>query len=136
MESYDSHIPVTEQVSWTLSLQLIQQLGSLLQQATNYYLKGDIENAFFRLKAVRMRIIQNLKEKVKDNERGRCLKLEIDFVKNKLGLINKLEHPDKHSKARQEQMRLYEDYNTLIMDLLDKYGYLIRKREDNTRISI
>jgi len=139
METYENSIPVTEQVSWTLSLVLIQQLGNLLQQATYYFLKGDIENAFFRLKAVRMRIIQNLKEKSKDKERTKCFEIETEFSKNKIirdinsdGIIN---NADKR-KIKENQMRLYENYNTLIMDLLEKYGYLIRKREDNTRISI
>ena len=139
MESYDNGVPVTEQVSWTLSLELIKQLANLLQQATYYYLKGDIENAFFRMKTVRMRIIQNLKEDKKNKERTKCFELEAEFVKNKIirdvNLDGVLDNKDRRN-IKENQMRIYEEYNTLIMDLLEKYGYLIRKREDNTRISV
>ena len=43
---------------------------------------------------------------------------------------------NRHLKTKQEQMRIYEEYNTLIMDLLEKYGYLIKKREDTTNIIV
>jgi len=127
---------ISEQVSWTLSLALINHLASLLQQATNYYLAGDIEKAFFRLKAVRMRIIQNLKDTDKHPERKKCIDKEIEFAKKKINKKLLTDNPGDYLKAKQDQMRTYEEYNTLIMDLLEKYGYLIKKREDRTSIVV
>lgn len=132
----DGYIKVTEQVSWTLSMALINQLSDLLREATRLYLNGDIEKAFFRLKAVRMRIIQNLKQTKSNPERKQCLDKEIEFFKLKLNKEELIENKIKYIETKQEQMRVYEDYNTLLMDLLEKYGYLIKKREDNTNIIV
>ena len=133
-------IPITEQVSWTLSMALIMQLSDLLRNSINLYLNGNIESAFFRLKAVRMRIIQNLRTKKlkgdEKSEREECLKFETDFAKQKLNKEDLIKDKAKYISTKQEQMRIYEEYNTFIMDLLEKYGYLIKKRDDTTNIVV
>jgi len=134
--SENEYTPVTEKVSWTLSMALIIQLSDLLKSATNLYLVGNIDSAFFRLKAVRMRIIQNLKATAKNPERQICLKYEIEFSKLRLNKEDLIKDKARYYETKDKQMMVYEKYNTTIMDLLEKYGYLIKKREDTTNIVV
>ena len=134
--SENEYTPVTEKVSWTLSMALIIQLSDLLKSATNLYLVGNIDSAFFRLKAVRMRIIQNLKATAKNPERQTCLKYEIEFSKLRLNKEDLIKDKARYYETKDKQMMVYEKYNTTIMDLLEKYGYLIKKREDTTNIVV
>lgn len=103
-------------VAWNLSSNLIMEIGSLLQKATVRYLRGDIEGWFFCLKAIKMRIIQHLDK----DEREDLKEKESSMAEQK--------------NNSQELGKLTEQYNTKIMDLLNRYGYLIGEKEDTTHI--
>ena len=128
MEDY-SDIPISDQVAWNLDGALLGQIGNLLQNSTNNYLTGNIEKAFYYLKTVRQRIVHCLKE----NEREKCFAVEKRFKKNFYSPINQQKEYGSHKYA---QFDIYDEFNTIIMDLLQKYGYVGKKREDNTRINV
>jgi len=120
---------INERVSWNLAEALIIQLGNLLAQSNSNYLNGRIDKAFFCLKVIRQRIIQSLKP----DERKQIIELEKEFVGNGFSKVNQIKE---YQNQKQKQMVVYEKYNTLIMDFLEKYGYLIKKQEDDTRINV
>lgn len=117
-----------DQVAWNMGAQYLNQIASYLNQASYHFLNGNLEAAFFRLKVIRQRIIHSLKT----DERNKCFEIENNFPQNN---ANKYSEKDKFSTTRKQQVVLYDKYNTLLMDLMAKYGYLIKKAEDNTRIT-
>ena len=120
---------VTDKVSWNLSEQLIFSIASVLNQATRAYLQGQIEKAFNAMRGVRQRIIQSLDS----GEREQAFDLEAEFNYN---FYDPVTQKKDYFEFRKKQYEVYERYNTLVMDFLEKYGYTIRKREDNTRINV
>lgn len=110
-------VEIEEKVAWNLSSGIILELQQLLTNANQCYLSGQIDKMFFTLKAVKMRIINCLS----DEERTQLKKQETKF-----------------SLAIQKSKRLggieAEEYNELIMDKLERYGFLIKKEKDRTNI--
>ena len=106
----------TQQVSWNLSQSIIMEIGNLLQRANTYYLSGHLDQWFFSLKAIKMRFIQSLEPK----EREELAELELNIISMgsfKLAMIQ------------------VENYNERIMDLLQRYGYAMKLRDDLTNIN-
>lgn len=124
-----NELNVSDKVAWNLSGQLIQELADHLRQASNHYLNGQIEQAFYRLKVIRQRIVHSLKP----DERTACTDCEKLFNNNSFCKVNQKE---KFRQGKIIQYETYDKYNTLIMDFLEAYGYLIKKQEDNTRINV
>jgi hypothetical protein len=113
----------TDKSAWNLSIALLYEMQNLLQAASNNYLAGRIDMWFFNLKAVKMRIIADLDE----DERLKLKKLEVDIA---IALENwRLK---KGSAAAVEQI---ENYNEQLFDLMEKYGLLLKKARDTTRIN-
>jgi len=112
----------SEQVSWNLSQALINEISSLLLQSNTQYLQGKIDQAFFSLKAIKLRIIQNLSEEecqaFRKLENLSFLKLEKATEQQKLFLIG----------------RNYENYNNLVMRSLQKYGFLIPFKQSSKQM--
>lgn len=105
------------QVEWNLSQALIAEMQYLLTTANKLFLSGNLNRAFWALKAVKFRFIQSLDPE----ERKKLKKIEKDFYDN--------------SKNKNQQARTYDEYNEKIMDYLESYGYLIPQKKDTHRIS-
>jgi hypothetical protein len=106
-----------DQVEWNLSQALVAEMQYLLTTANKLFLNGNIDKAFWALKAVKFRFIQSLDK----DERKALKKIEESFYKNK--------------KSKNKQAYHYDEYNETIMDYLEIYGYLIPKKKDTHRIS-
>lgn len=122
----EENITHTEQVEWNLSAALVSEIQSLLLRATTTYNRGNILQAFYFMKSIKLRFIQSL-----DNiERKKLRSIEGIFSKVKRGYlkIGKL-------NSRDSLVVIYEKYSISIMDLLQLYGYLIPLKKDTTRIS-
>ena len=104
------------QVEWNLSQALIAEIQYLLATANKLFLNGNINRAFWALKAVKFRFIQSLDTE----ERDKLKKIEKDFY---------------DTKNKNQQARTYDEYNEKIMDYLEVYGYLIPQKKDTHRIS-
>lgn len=125
----NSNTSSTTEVSWNLSQAVIYELQNLLTQATNNYIRGDPIKSYFCLKAVKMRVIASFKPE----ERKSLRKLEIDIAEQ-ITQIRK----EEDSLRKQELLNIfsahYEFYNEKLIDLLDKYGYLISKKQETSRM--
>ncbi len=105
------------QVEWNLSQALIAEMQYLLSTSNRLFLSGNIDRAFWALKAVKFRFIQSLDS----DERKKLKEIEKDFYDN--------------VKNKNQQARVYDKYNETIMDYLEVYGYLIPQKKDTHRIS-
>ncbi len=105
------------QVEWNLSQALIAEMQYLLTTANKLFLSGNLDRAFWALKAVKFRFIQSLDPE----ERKKLKEIEKDFYDN--------------MKNKNQQARTYDKYNETIMDYLEAYGYLIPQKKDTHRIS-
>lgn len=120
-----------DKIDWNLSALIAEELGGLLSKATTNYLNGDLSNMFYCLKAIKMRVIQNIKLE----ERKILFEKEKEIDKQILNLkfINK-----KNKKeiliAQSNLARTIEEYNELVLDLLDKYEFLFKKQSDHKRM--
>lgn len=128
MDNDYTDIPISDKVSWNLSMPLLQQIGNQLQSSNLYFLNGKIEQAFFCLRVIRMRIIHS----INTAERKKCSDAEKAFSRNPNNPVNE---KVKYSTFKEKQYNMYDEYNTIIMDLLEKYGYTIKKQEDHTSIN-
>lgn len=108
-----------EQVEWNLSSALVTEISTLLNSANRLYLNGNVVKAFWCLKSVKFRFVQSLSPE----ERTKLKNIEIDFYEKK------------KEKSPSGMGFYFEEYNELIMDYLDAYGYLIPKKKDSKRIS-
>lgn len=121
------------QVAWNLSSSLIMEVSELLVKADQEYLQGKPDNAYYSMKAIKMRIVNSL-----NAEERKYLKAMESKVVRWVSIANMYASKYKYKEASQARAVLaekYEEYNETIMDLLDKYGYLIQRKEDKTKIN-
>ncbi len=131
-----------QQVEWNLSGPLIAEIAGLLALASAHNLKGKYQKQFITLRAVRMRFIQNLEK----DERKNLYDTESEFASNMSKSKMTAEeircmHDGSHDSRAKDRtlawntaMTSLEEYNTLIMDLLDKYGFLLNRKTDSSKI--
>ena len=123
----------TEKVAWNLSISLLQEIGNLLKQSSSMVVNRKPAKSFECLLGVRLRVIQSLK----DDERTELFNMEKKIKQYIILTREEIEdtRPDVYNKALRLLYDELDKYNTLLMDLLNKYGYLLQKKEDITRMS-
>ena len=111
---------MTEEIkkaAWNLSEQIIYLIGGLLDRATKSCLRGNHKDYYFSLRQIKRLVVQELN----DSEYEEMKKLESEMmVKTK-----------DQSAIRPDKI---EEYHECLMEILDKYGYLIQKREDSKKM--
>jgi|TARA_Y100000310_G_scaffold342241_1_gene444493 hypothetical protein len=121
-----------EEVAFNLGQSQLQLVGSLMQQSSQHYVKGEIESWFTALKAIKLNIIPRLNEE----ERRKLGVLERWFFDpqqiRKVLSNNKLEVNEKN--IRDHRSRVAEKYDTMIKDLLEAKGFLVPLKEDRKNI--
>lgn len=138
------------QVSWNSAQFLISEISNLRSRANTFRLQRDYGNAFECLRCVKATTIQSFSKeereqlRKKEMEFSECLQFQ-KMVRPK-GFGSDLTFPgeveqDKTGKMKAEMLRkikniipLYEEYNELLADLLEKYGYLIPVKEDASKM--
>lgn len=130
----------TEKVAFNLASGLIEEIRKRLDRASTDYIAGNIERAFYSAQSVKMRIVHTLQKlnkegKEKGSERDLLYQLEkkiariLRYVKE-----NKRTDPKKSIAANAYVAELYVQYNELLMDMLENYGYLIHKKTDASKM--
>lgn len=122
------------QVEWNLSSSLIQEIADLLSEANNHIIKGSYVRSFQYLQGIKRRIVQNLSPA----ERKQFVTLDSSFLAYYKAGFQSKKYPQKLNKPisyyANKAMVLLEDYNTLLMDCLERYGYLIQKKQDSKKV--
>jgi hypothetical protein len=131
----------TFEVAWNLSQALIMEISNLLQRANNHYLKGELDKAFYCLKAIKFRIIQDLNPEERkvlsdlEDTYSQLIHALAEFTSSPNNAKNNM--PENVIKiSKQKGPEGYEKYNETLMDLLGKYGYTISKKEDRTFLGV
>lgn len=127
-------------VAFNMSGLQIEEVFRLLQKANNYYLNNDYTQMVHTLIAVKLSVIQSLGDK----ERSLLKSLEVDMMPL-IKRDNFFRNWNNYNIERTEETRsLYkyyskiigdlkdkaENYKIQLMDILEQYGYLIKKLEE------
>ncbi len=104
-------------VSWNLGEAIIIELSTLLKICSRHFLKGNMRDWFTSLRAVKMRILP----KLGPEERTHLKKIELKIWNLK--------------RANKPYAYLVEDYNEIILDHLEDYGFYPKNLEDSTKIN-
>lgn len=96
----------------------INHIAGLIARSDNLYMRGFLNGAFLRWKAIYGHIYNRLES----IERTKCKKMEFNFYLKRDG------YP--LQKIRWIKNEYYERYSMFIQCLLKKYGYDIKEREE------
>jgi len=130
-----------KKVAWNLSEGLIRQIDLLLQASSVNYVGGKFATFFENLKAVRMKIIQSLTPgerqqfKTLETETYSYLDVLASLRDPRAGFENPAKIRAWYIESKPKLILALDKYNDLLMDTLDKYGYLIPPKEDKTKMS-
>lgn len=120
-------------VSWNLSEHLIKEIASLLAQSSSYFIGRQYDRCFDCLVAAKLRAIQSFNEKER-NVFETAEKKILHYI-NAIG-SRELRHNNFDLWIKTNNLT-YDgicNYNVMLMDALNRYGYLIKLQEDTTRL--
>ena len=123
-------------VSWNASQGLIAEISNRRASANTHFINGNIRKAFNTLVAMKQSVIQS----IADGDRKKLKLLEDkfnDFSKylylSSASSFNKKDR-EIYSLAKKVSTKIYSEYNDLLMDLLQKAGYLIGELSDASKM--
>lgn len=108
--------------SWNMAGGLSEQINTLLTSANDNYIKGNLHEAWKRMKAVYLRIIQLLSEEQETD------------ITNLSNQVCALTLVDNDPKKRALASKLYDKLNGKIMKVLQDKGLLLQGQKDATRM--
>jgi len=122
----------TKKVSWNASEGLIMEICNRRAMANTHYINGNMRKAFTTLITIKQSVIQSFA--VDERE-------QLKEIETKFNTISSALYPSGSSSfnpivrnAYQQALfiskKFYALYNDLLMDLLEKYGYLIGEQTD------
>ena len=134
--------------SWNLSQAIIQQLAFLMQTSSNHFTNGNFYDSFI----AGTEIVLLLEAHLSDEEKKEANRLDLAFnrLENKLRYLETREEQSgedqffytprkkvKESLGTIKRRRFYalREYRRLLQNLLDKYGFAVSRKQDNTTIS-
>lgn len=125
-----------KKVSWNASQGLIMELSNRRSYANTFFVNGDTRKAFNTLVAIKQSVIQSLNEE----ERKQLVEIETKFERFSAYLHKTSANSwdvkirDAFLSSKKLSNKIYADYNEILMDLLDKYGYLIGEQTDASKM--
>ena len=126
-----------KRVAWNASQGLIMEISNRRSLANTYFIQGNIHKALSTLISIKQSVIQSFKEE----EREKLKIYEDKFSKISYALHSSVsnsfnsEMNNAYKLARDIAVRLYSDYNDILMDLLDSRGYLIGEQSDSSSMN-
>lgn len=137
-----------KEVAWSMDSEILRQIANMLELSNKFYLQGNLTQSFFCLKNAKNLCINSLNS----DERKELKKMEND---TRMSLVTNRWNRDTNwiidmgprSKEVEERQLLIkkhahkfptylEDYREKLMDLLDSYSYLQKKKKDKTEMGI
>ena len=112
------------------------EISNRRSMANTYFISGNIKKAFNTLMSIKQSVIQSFS----DEERKALKNIEENFNKISPALSHSLSSSfnkgskELYSNAFNTANIFYSNYNDKLMDLLDKYGYLIGEQTDASRM--
>jgi flagellin-specific chaperone FliS len=134
--AWSKEINSDSKVAWNASQGIISEISNRRATANTFFINGNIKKAFNTLISMKQSVIQSFKPE----EREELKKIETNFhrIYNALSstLSQSFNSKDKEifNSANVISNRLYSNYNELLMDLLNKRGYLVGEQSDASRM--
>jgi hypothetical protein len=126
----------SKKVAWNASEGLIMEISNRRSMANSHFISGSIKKAFKTLISIKQSVIQSFNA----SERNDLKKIESKFLQlspilssNYSSSFN-TKSRELFSLANQIISKEYSDYNDKLMDLLEKYGYLIGEQSDSSKM--
>ena len=123
-------------VSWNAAEGIIMEISNRRSMANTHFISGNIGKAFNTLISIKQSVIQSFNKE----ERLRLTAIEEKF-RQVSGLLSfncansfNPKVRDGAKLARTIANKIYPTYNDLLMDLLDKYGYLVGQKSDASKM--
>lgn len=113
------------------------ELSNRRSMANTYFIQGDVKKALSTLISIKQSVIQSFNE----DERKGLIKIEEKFNKLNAALSSSNIHSFNlkvraaYTEAKNIASRIYSEYNDYLMDLLEKYGYLIGEQTDASKMN-
>lgn len=126
----------TDKVSWNAAQGIILEISNRRQQANTFFIQSNIGKAFTTLISIKQSVIQSFNKE----ERKQLEEIEDRFwqvsglLTGSAAVALNKETRDVAQLARRIAYKLYPEYNDLLMDLLNKYGYLVGQKSDASRM--
>ena len=126
----------TKKVSWNASQGLIMELSNRRSYSNTFFVNGEIRKAFNTLVAIKQSVIQSFNAK----ERISLSDIEEKFDRVSAYLYNTSANSwdkkirDAFLLSKKISCKIYSKYNETLMDLLERYGYLIGEQTDSSRM--
>jgi len=126
----------TKKVAWNASQGLIMELSNRRSYANTFFVNGDIRKAFNTLISIKQSVIQSFNE----SERDKLKQIEEKFNKVSVYLYPSSANSwnkkvrEAYLLSRKISTKVYAEYNDILMDLLEKYGYLIGEQTDSSKM--
>lgn len=126
----------SKKVAWNASEGLIMEISNRRSMANSHFISGSIKKAFKTLISIKQSVIQSFN----DSERNDLKKIESKFLQ--LSPILSSSYSSSFNNKSRELFSLanqiiskeYSNYNDKLMDLLEKYGYLIGEQSDSSKM--
>ncbi len=125
-----------KKVAWNASQGLIMEISNRRTYANTFFVNRNIRKAFDTLIAIKQSVIQSLNPE----ERKKLKRYEKQFeligsaLSKSSGMSFNVGTRMNFSRANSVGKKIYSNYNDLLMDLLDKYGYLIGEQTDSSKM--
>jgi len=123
-------------VSWNAAEGIIQEISNRRTMANSFFIQNNINKAFSTLISMKQSVIQSFPQE----DRVKLEDLEQQFHKIS-GMLPSGASNSFNPKIREANKlanriatKLYPKYNDLLMDLLQKKGYLVGQKSDSSRM--
>lgn len=140
---------IIEKVDWNLRQALGFQIANLLETSSKYAVVYDYHQAYRRLKSIKGLVIFKLekKEREKMSSIEKKVEFRIALMKRIVALKKEIKTTRYNYQAPRDLSELlklqqrrplhlaYEHYQITLMDMLNKYGFLMGIKEDPTNIA-
>lgn len=121
-----------KKVAWNASQGIIMEISNRRSMANTHFISGDVRKSMNSLIAIKQSVIQSFnaaeRQSLKDIE-DRFHKVSHVLYRSVSGSFNP-NMREAYGIAKKLALKVYSVYNDRLMDLLEKYGYLIGEQSD------
>lgn len=130
------HEKDSSKVAWNAAEGIIMEISNRRTMANTFFVQNNISKAFNALISIKQTVIQSFEQK----DRDKLQDIETRFNKVSGSLASSYGNSfnpklrEAHKLARRIASKLYPEYNDLLMDLLQKKGYLVGQKSDSSKM--
>lgn len=125
-----------KKVAWNASQGLIMEISNRRSYANSFFVNGDIKKAINTLISIKQSVIQSLDNEERNNlkEKELLFSRASVYLNSSCGTSWNKDIRDAYVLSKRLSEKIYSEYNDLLMDLLEKYGYLIGEQTDSSKM--